>query len=228
MIKAWQTENMQLVGVLFCKSNMRNFKNTREVILHTQKYVSGETLDFGAGTAKYKGIIVPNTTKYVTFDMMAGKNIDVVGDVLNPPFGDSSFDTVISTQVLEHVEKPWVMVSQIGRITKLGGVCIITAPFLIPFHADPHDFFRYTREGMESLFKNEGFEIVESGTYGKTFSVFSEMIHFTLFNPYKPGGSGIWARRIMRLVEKCCSALDHLVRNKIIYSNVYVVAKKKI
>jgi SAM-dependent methyltransferase len=206
---------------------MNNLKNTRDVILHTKHYVSGETLDFGAGTAKYKGLISPHASTYKAFDMFPGKNVDVVGDVLNPPFADSSFDTVISTQVLEHVEKPWVMVSQIGRITKSGGICIMTAPFMIPFHADPHDFFRYTKEGIESLFKNEGFDIVESGTYGKTFSVFSEMIHFSIFNPYKEGGVSIWGRRAMRYIEKICSALDRVSRNKIIYPNVFVVAKKK-
>lgn len=206
---------------------MNNFRNTRDVVSHMRHYISGNTLDFGAGTAKYKNIILSNTSRYTTFDMQAGKNIDIVGDALNPPFADKSFDTVISTQVLEHVEKPWIMVAQIGRIMKSGGICIITAPFLVPFHADPHDFFRYTKEGMESLFKNEDFDIVESGTYGKMFSVFSEMIHFSMFNPYKPGGTGMWGRRAIRYIEKLASFFDRFVKNKIIYPNVYVVAKKR-
>lgn len=217
---------MLLAGVLFSKNNMKSLRNTKDFILHTKHYISGETIDFGAGNAKYQHIIRPHTSKYTTFDMKAGNNIDVVGDVLNPPFADSSFDTVISTQVLEHVEKPWIMVSQISRIIKPGGLCIITAPFMFPFHADPHDFFRYSKKGMESLFKNEGFDIVESGTYGKIFSLFSEMIHFTFFNPYKPGGEGVWSRRIMRRVEKCSAFLDCFVDGGSIYLNVYVVARK--
>jgi SAM-dependent methyltransferase len=204
----------------------KNLKNTRDVILHTKHYVTGETLDFGAGTAKYQYLIRPHTSKYTTFDMVAGKNIDIVGDVLNPPFENNTFDTVISTQVLEHVEKPWIMVREIGRIIKPGGVCITTAPFLVPFHADPYDFFRYTIEGMVSLFRNEGFEVIESGSYGKIFGVFSEMIHFSLFNPYKPGGHTVWGSRIMRQAEKLAFFLDKFVDNKIIYPNVYVVMRK--
>lgn len=221
-----QIENMPLVGVLFLKNSMKNLKNTRDFILHTKHYISGATLDLGAGTSKYRGIIYPNALKYTTFDIQGGKNINVVGDVLNPPFKDGEFDTVISTQVLEHVEKPWIMISQISRIIKPGGLCIITAPFMFPFHADPHDFFRYSKKGMESLFENEGFEIIESGTYGKIFSLFSEMIHFTFFNPYKPGGEGVWSRRIMRRVEKCSTFLDRFVDGGNIYLNVYVVARK--
>jgi len=201
--------------------------NTREVIVNTKHYVKGRTLDFGAGTAKYQNLIRPQTSEYITFDMIAGKNIDVVGDVLNPPFKDGEFDTIISTQVLEHVEKPWVMINQIGRILKSGGTCIMTAPFIVPFHADPYDFFRYTETGLTSMFKNEGFEIVESGSYGKIFGVLSEMIHFSLFSPYESIGKKLWSRRIVMRIEKIARFLDRFVKNKVIYSNVYVVAKKK-
>jgi SAM-dependent methyltransferase len=214
--------------MVFCipKKIMKTMKNTKEVIVHTKHYVSGVTLDFGAGTAKYQHIVRPCGTKYIAFDIVAGKNIDVVGDVLNPPFANNSFDTIISTQVLEHVEKPWILVAQMGRILKSGGICITTAPFLVPYHADPYDFFRYTVEGMVSLFENEGFKVVESGSYGKTFSVFSEMIHFSLFNPYNLKGSKLWAGRIMRKVEALASTLDRLVKSRVIYPNAYVVMKK--
>lgn len=205
---------------------MLKLKNTRAVIEHTKHFVKGETLDFGAGTAKYQHLIRAHASKYTTFDMMPGKNIDVVGDALNPPFEDASFDTVICTQVLEHVERPWIVAGQIARILRIGGVAIITAPFIIPYHADPHDYFRYTENGLESLFKNEGLETLESGTYGRLFSVFSEMIHFSLFNPYEKK-AGKWSQRAMRYIERTASALDKLVRNKIIYANVYIVMGKK-
>ncbi len=206
---------------------MKQMNNTREIIEYTKHYVSGKTLDFGAGTAKYQYLIRPHTGEYKTFDMVAGKNIDIVGDVLNPPFESGEFDTVISTQVLEHVEKPWVMVNQIGRILKTGGICIITAPFIVPFHADPYDFFRYTETGLTSLFKNENFEIIESGTYGKSFGVLSEMIHFSFFSPYENRGKKLISRKIVMKIEKLARFLDKFVKNKVIYSNVFVVARKK-
>lgn len=211
-------------------NGMKNFRNTRAVIEYLVQYVNGKTLDFGAGSAKYRALITPYASEYTTFDMFKGEHIDIVGDALNPPFLDHTFDTVVSTQVLEHVEKPWVVVHQIGRILKPGGVCIITAPFLVPYHADPHDFFRYTIPGMESLFKNEGFTIVESGGYGNTPSILAEMMHFAHFSHYeKRTGVRLWLRdRIVGLVKTIAFKLDPLFKNKTMYANTYVVARKNI
>lgn len=202
-------------------------QSTRDVIVHTLRYVTGVTLDYGAGTAKYKPLIHPHSSEYISFDMFPGEHIDVVGDVLSSPFPDAHFDTIISTQVLEHVRKPWVMVAEIGRILKPGGVCIITAPFMIPYHADPYDYFRYTTEGLKSLFEEEGFEVVESGSYGKVGAVFSEMIHFSFFNPYGKRKPRTWAMRAHRTIERLFLSLDRHISNQIIYPNVYAVLRKK-
>ncbi len=207
---------------------MKNFITTREVITHLAPHISGNTLDFGAGSAKYRTIISPRSSSYTTFDMMPGAHIDVVGDALNPPFANGTFDTVISTQVLEHVEKPWVVVHEIGRILKPGGVCVMTAPFLVPYHADPHDYFRYTRQGMESLFINEGFSIVESGGYGNAPSMLAEMIHFAYLSHYtKRSRLGAWFRNtVVNSLKWMASKIDRFFKNDALYANTYVVAKK--
>lgn len=204
----------------------KKLQKTRDVVEHTVKFISGETLDLGAGNAKYRHIIKPHTSKYTTFDMVQGPNIDVVGDILNISFDDNSFDTVISTQVLEHVRKPWVMVSEIARVLRPNGIAIVSAPFLVPYHADPHDYFRYTKEGMSSLFIENGFEILECNSYGGFFSVIYEMIHFTLLNPYQGKSSKTWQVRVLRYLERISGFLDRIFPAKIIYSNVYTVAKK--
>jgi len=203
---------------------MTDFKQTREVIKYALKYISGKTLDLGAGSAKYRSIIEKKSSEYITFDMVEGDGIDVVGDVLNLSFKKESFDTVISTQVLEHVEQPWIMIDEIYRILKKDGICILTAPFLQPYHADPNDYFRYTIEGINSLFKNQGFKIIESGSCGRSFVVLSEFIRFLYFNPYKKARRGSW--RITRLMTEMARILNKFSRNKIIYANVYIIAKK--
>jgi len=207
---------------------MTSFINTRAVVTYLCKYISGKTLDYGAGTAKYRKIIIPHTREYITFDMVRGENVDVVGDAHKPPFEDESFDTVISTQMFEHIEKPWVVASEIKRILKPNGVCIITAPFIVPYHADPHDFFRYTKEGLESLFKNEGFKIEESGTYGKALSVLGEMIHFSFFSHYKKRSKlkEKVRSKIIRLIKLVTRNGDPLLKGSVVYANSYIVARK--
>ena len=141
------------------------------------------------------------------------------------PFGNESFDTIISTQVLEHVEKHWLMVKKIYRVLGNNGIYILTSSFLAPYHVDPHYYFRYTIEEIKSLFRNEDFEIIECDGYGKTFSVLSEFFHFSFFNPYKKQKIG--SRRIILFVERLAKFLDKFSRNKIIHTNVFIIAKKK-
>jgi len=194
--------------------------------MHCRGYIKGRTIDVGAGLAKYSNAIKEHSSEYIAFDTMPGKKIDVVGDVLKMPFKDISFDTVISTQVLEHVREPWVMVSEISRILKKGGVCILSAPFMAPYHSDPGDYFRYTTEGLKSLFDKD-FEIVECKPYGKNFMVIFEWIKQVYFSPYKKKKNSVWRDRFLRHLEKICIFLDRFVRNEQVYANVYMVARKK-
>ncbi|PIQ74896.1 MAG: hypothetical protein COV84_04150 [Candidatus Portnoybacteria bacterium CG11_big_fil_rev_8_21_14_0_20_40_15] len=201
---------------------MPMLNTTKEVIFHVLSYVKGKVLDLGAGTAKYKEIIVKNAGNYVACDVRKTENIDDVCDVLNLKYSPESFDTVISTQVMEHVSNPYQMAKQIYKVLKTGGHAIITAPFMIPFHADPKDNFRFSREGLEEIFKSMGFEIIDSGIYGGFFMVISEMIHFSWFNPYKQKTS-----RFFIIIEKIAKFFDKIIPSKIIYANTFVVAKKK-
>lgn len=203
---------------------MSQFQQTREVIKYCAKYVKGKTLDFGAGTAKYKKIITPFSSHYLAFDVVAGPNIDVVGDVLASPFSDGEFETIICSQVLEHVKKPWLVAKEISRILKVGGTCIVTVPFLIPYHADPADFFRFTKEGLVSIFEDNSFKIVESGAYGGNFTVLADLFRFTYLNPYKKKSR--FQERATRYLLKISKVLDKLFKGKIIYSNSFIVAKK--
>lgn len=44
------------------------------------------------------------------------------------PFKDNSFDLVWSTEVLEHLRNPQFLLSEIDRVTKKGGLSILTTP----------------------------------------------------------------------------------------------------
>ncbi len=199
------------------------FETTREVIVHTSEHIHGRTLDLGAGTAKYKNIILEHATEYIAYDLIPGKNIDVVGDITKTEFAHNSFDTIISTQVFEHIPSPWEAVKEIYRLLKPGGIAIVSAPFMNPYHADPYDFYRYTTEGFKALFK-DGFTVLECAPYSKLFMVFSEMIHHTIFSPYEKKKTG--SDRIMRLIQRLARFLDMFVTTDKIYGNTYIVVRK--
>ena len=111
-------------------------------------------LDLGSGLDRR----TPNT---INLEIEATPNVDVVGDGHSLPFKDGVFDAVISEAVLEHVQDPNRVVSEMHRVLKPGGYVCAAVPFLQGFHASPHDYQRYTVPGFNHLFS--AFTRIESG-----------------------------------------------------------------
>lgn len=122
-------------------------------------YIRGIVLDAGSGEGRrYKSFF--KFDKYITLDIRPESGADIVGSVENIPLENGSVDSIISTQVLEHIENPAKAVSEFYRVLKPGGHCLVTAPQLNELHEEPHDYFRFTKYGLEELFKNAGFKTI--------------------------------------------------------------------
>lgn len=50
----------------------------------------------------------------------------VLGSGMQLPFRDGSFDVTYSSNVLEHVDKPWTMAEEMVRVTKSGGLVFLS------------------------------------------------------------------------------------------------------
>jgi SAM-dependent methyltransferase len=101
--------------------------------------------------------LMPVAWKYTGLDIEKGDNVDVVA--ISPTrfgFERDTFDLVISGQTLEHVEFPELWVAEIFKVLKAGGRAIIIAPSAGKIHYRP-DYRRILPDGMESLFKRNGF-----------------------------------------------------------------------
>ena len=85
--------------------------------------------------------------------------IDFEKDAL--PYADSSVDQVLMLNVLEHIYHHGFFVGEAHRILKPGKQVLGFVPFLINYHADPHDYFRYTDEALERIFNDSGFSKTE-------------------------------------------------------------------
>ncbi len=102
---------------------------------------------------------------YTGCDVSAGDNVDLIQD--NPdvlPIPEASFDVVISGQCLEHVEHPWLLVKEMARALKGGGLLLITAPWRWNIHRYPLDCWRILPDGMTALMRDAGLEVYASYT----------------------------------------------------------------
>ena len=94
---------------------------------------------------------------YTGADLVEGRNVDVVmTSPLRLPFGDRAWEIVISGQMLEHCENPWVMVREMGRVLKVGGFLVINTHSAFPEHRFPKDYWRFMADGIEALFDGAG------------------------------------------------------------------------
>ena len=100
----------------------------------------------------------------VSFDVYDSVYVDFIGDANHTPFENNSFDFVLIQAVLEHVESPNKVVSEIYRILKSGGMIYAETPFLQHVHEGAYDFTRYTVLGQRMLFKK--FKKIDIGYIG--------------------------------------------------------------
>lgn len=115
-------------------------------------------LDMGCGIKPYESFF-SFADKFVGFDIVKNERVDVVGSNWNLPFNNDEFDSLISTQVLEHTAKISETVLEIKRVVKNKGLIFISAPLTFPEHGAPYDFYRFTKYGLKEIFKD--FEILE-------------------------------------------------------------------
>jgi SAM-dependent methyltransferase len=126
----------------------------------------GETLcDVGCGSGPFAGFLRERGVRYVGLDVPGGfygddaTNVFAAADAA--PLADGAADAVLSSQVIEHLPDPDAAVAEVARVLKPGGLFFASFPMLYPIHAAPHDYFRYTRWGFETMCARHGLEMVE-------------------------------------------------------------------
>lgn len=134
------------------------------VISCSQEIPSGSlVLDAGAGECQFK--IFFEKHRYTAVDAAYGdetwdySNIDIISSLDSMPFENNTFDAVICTQVLEHVNEPQQVLNELYRVLKHGGALYLSAPQGWGVHQAPHDYFRFTNYGLQYLLEKSGFNI---------------------------------------------------------------------
>lgn len=126
-------------------------------------YAQGMMIDIGCGDKPYLPLFESRVEVHMGLDLprpaARSKLVDVFGHGEYLPFKEACFDTVLLTEVLEHVAEPHRLFHEMGRVLKPGGYLILTAPQTWGLHEEPYDFFRFTRYGLTSLAERSAFRV---------------------------------------------------------------------
>ena len=129
------------------------------------KVLHGNILDVGCGLGHYlefrsdvKGVDI--NPKVVAACIARGLDVSVMPlDLL--PFNDMSFDAVLLDNVLEHIAQPAPLISEIKRILKPGGLCLIGVPGIKGMTHDSDHKVAYDEDSLTFLANSAGFSIRE-------------------------------------------------------------------
>jgi SAM-dependent methyltransferase len=128
--------------------------------------VHGRLLDLGCGNQPFLPWYEPMVKEIVPVDAAPLPGVLVVDLSAPLPFPDGSFDTILCTSVLEHVDNAEQAMTEIARLLRPGGHALITVPFLYPTHEAPYDFWRCTHLGLASLIRRHGLEVASLDAQG--------------------------------------------------------------
>lgn len=168
------------------------YKIIRQLILdslnESKIHAKGCMLDVGCGTKPYRQVFVDVVEEHIGVDYTSSisankenKNVDVYSILPYLPFKNEVFDTVLATEVLEHVPEPSLAFNEINRVLKKKGALILTTPQSWGLHETPHDYYRYTRYGLKYLAEKNNFEVLFIKPLGGFFSLIGQRMSSFIF-----------------------------------------------
>jgi SAM-dependent methyltransferase len=129
------------------------------------RYARGRLVDIGCGTKPWRELFAPHVDAHVGVDHEQTPHgltkVDVIAGAYDIPLEDGSADTILLTEVLEHLEWPVRGLAETRRLLAPDGHLIATTPFSWPLHEEPRDFFRYSPYGLRHLCHEAALEVVE-------------------------------------------------------------------
>jgi SAM-dependent methyltransferase len=156
-------------GYLSLKRSLFNYRLRKwRIAKHVPP--SGLILDVGSGVAPVSPDLQRTVLADVSEEAMKSVNLPVrekfVMSVTDLSFKDETFDCVLCSEVLEHVEDDVKAVSELRRVLKAGGTLVITVPFLKKYWGEDDEYVghkrRYEPDELEEKLREAGFTIIKT------------------------------------------------------------------
>lgn len=145
-------------------------------------FAYGRMLDVGCGNKPYAKMFADKIAEHVGCDVVQSSErcVDVICPATELLFADCTFNTVLATQVIEHVADHRSMLLEVFRVLEKKGFLILSGPMYWPLHEEPYDFFRFTKYGLEFLLKSVGFIEIEILNNGGRWALCGQVLIHTI------------------------------------------------
>jgi SAM-dependent methyltransferase len=143
-------------------------------------HARGRLLDMGCGHVPlyetYRHLVQENVCidwkNTIHANPFLDESVDLNGKL---PFDDQSFDTILLTDVLEHIAEPKLLMREITRLLRYDGKLIMGVPFIYWLHEAPHDYYRYTEHALRRFCDLNGLKVLELEPYGGLSEIFVDL-----------------------------------------------------
>lgn len=144
-------------------------------------HARGRLADLGCGDVPLYGMYKDRVSEVVCVDWSQSRHranhVDFECDLNQPlPFDDCSFDTLILSDVLEHLCEPDALWQEMSRVLRPNGRVLCSIPFFYWIHEYPHDYFRYTEYALRRFAKNNSLELIELVPIGGSIEVIADLL----------------------------------------------------
>jgi SAM-dependent methyltransferase len=149
------------------KTDINHLSLLREnVIIFTEKFISSlipTDIVLEIGPQTIGGISSKTNNTIHTLDINENNGPDIVGDICtyNKHIPDNFYDKILCTEVLEHTKNPFSAVDELYRILKPKGQLWVSTPLNFRIHGPSPDCWRFTKEGLFTLFSGWSNTIIE-------------------------------------------------------------------
>ena len=161
--------------------------------IYLKEHCKGKLLDLGCGKAPLYEVYKDFITDSVCVDWIHTNHktdhLDYNFDLTEAiPLPDREFDTVVLSDVLEHIPNPELLFNEISRLLRPGGKLVMNVPFYYWLHEEPHDYYRYTKYALKRFAKLSKIELIVVESLGGIPEILADILaKYFLFSVPKAG-----------------------------------------
>lgn len=176
---------IEMRSLIIRKKNHTNYIFRRDyfVVQHLFNFISSSieqychkgfiVADIGCGEQPWRQLIERRGGRYLGIDYNQNQqsSVNILANIEQLPLIESSFDMILCTEVVEHVLRPDLALSELCRTLKPNGILIITTPFAYPLHEEPFDFCRLTKYYFSGYSESIGLSTIKNCISGNEIEV---------------------------------------------------------